>query len=80
MLSFILCTAGLLYFGVFIVQDGCLAAGGSWLGATKGCEGGNEYSPSYLTTPFAIVIFIGVDLGVSSALIQIHSLFTNQKR
>ena len=73
-ISFALCSLCLVYFAVFMMQDGCLDAGGIWLGALKGCEGGNHYSPQFLTSPLTVAIFFGIVLGICSALVQFHTI------
>ena len=74
---------GLVFFTVFIAQDACLDSGGRWLGFIQGCDGGNGYSLRYLASPIVITIFLGIILGISSALIQIHNMlfrsFTENK-
>ncbi len=65
---------GLVWFIRSSVQEACLSAGGRWLGLMQGCDGGTGYSLQYLTSPLAIAIFLGIVLGISSALVQVHSL------
>jgi len=65
---------GLVLFIQSVAQDKCLDSGGRWLGLIHGCDGGNNYSIQNLTSPLAIVIFLGIILGISSALVQIHTL------
>jgi hypothetical protein len=69
------CIFGLFYFSEFIAQDSCLDSGGRWLGVTKGCEGGNNFTMLQLMAPLPICIFIGIALGITSALVQIINLF-----
>ena len=57
-----------------MAQDGCLDSGGHWLGLIQGCDGGNDYSMQYLTSPLAISIFLGIILGIGSALVQMHTI------
>ena len=73
-LSLAISTIGILYFLIFIAQDNCLDSGGRWLGALNGCDGGNEYSTEYLTSPLAMGIYIAIVVAIGSALIQLHSI------
>ncbi len=66
---------GLAFFVSFMAQDSCLDSGGSWLHLTQSCDGGDSYSMEYLATPIAIAIFLGIILGISSALVQVHKIF-----
>ena len=65
---------GLVYFISFMAQDRCLDSGGRWLGVIQGCDGGNGYSIQSLTSPIAIVIFLGIILGISSVLVQVYAM------
>lgn len=65
---------GLVLFINFMAKDRCLDSGGRWLSLFRGCDGGNDYSMQYLTTPLAIAIFLGIILGIASALVQVHSI------
>ena len=76
--TFISCL-GLVYFVSLMAQDRCLDSGGRWLGVMRGCDGGNDYSLQFLTSPLAIAIFSGIILGISSALVQIHTLLCKYK-
>lgn len=78
-ISLTVCTTGLVYFTFFMAQDGCLDSGGRWLGALNGCDGGNGYSTEYLSSPLAVGIFTGIVLAVSSALIQVQSIYLQSK-
>ncbi|MBL4826948.1 MAG: hypothetical protein JKY66_04425 [Spongiibacteraceae bacterium] len=68
---------GLVYFVVFMGQDRCLDSGGRWLGLAQGCDGGDGYAMKYLMSPLAITIFLAIILGISSALVQLHSIVFN---
>lgn len=65
---------GLVCFIYFMAQDVCLDSGGRWLGLIKGCDGGKNYSMQFLASPLAIFIFLGIILGISSALVQVYSM------
>jgi hypothetical protein len=65
---------GLVYFINDMSEKSCLESGGRWLSLIQGCEGGNSYSMQYLTSPLAIAIFMGIILGITSALFQIYTL------
>ncbi len=65
---------GLAFFVSFMAQDGCLDSGGRWLDLTQSCDGGDGYSMAYLASPIAIAIFLGIILGISSALVQVHTI------
>ena len=65
---------GLVFYIYFMAQDGCLDSGGRWLGLFQSCDGGDDYSMQYLASPLAISIFLGIILGISSALVQVHSM------
>ncbi|MGC1507387.1 hypothetical protein [Ketobacter sp.] len=80
LISLTISCIGLLYFTVFVARDTCLDAGGRWIGVVQGCEGGNEYSLSLLLSPLAVSIFIGIVLGISSVLIQLHTLIFATKK
>ena len=73
-ISLVISFLGLAYFVNFTVQDVCLDSGGRWLGALDGCDGGNGYSIQHLMSPLAIIIFLAIVLGISSALVQLHSI------
>ena len=73
-ISLVISFLGLAYFVNFTAQDGCLDSGGRWLGALDGCDGGNGHSIQYLMSPLAITIFLGIVLGISSALVQLYSI------
>ena len=73
-ISVLVSSLGLVWFISSSAQDGCLDTGGRWLGLIQGCDGGNSYSMEYLASPLAIVIFLGIVLGISSALVQAHSM------
>ena len=73
-ISLVISFLGLVYFLNLMAQDGCLGSGGRWLGAFDGCDGGNSYSMHYLISPLAITIFLAIVLGISSALVQLHSI------
>lgn len=73
-ISALISCLGLVCYINFMAQDGCLDSGGRWLGLIQGCDGGNDYSMQYLATPIAISIFLGIILGISSALVQVHSI------
>ena len=73
-ISSLISILGLVWFISFSAQDGCLDSGGRWLGLIQGCDGGNGYSMQYLGSPLAIVIFLGIVLGISSVLVQVHSM------
>ena len=75
-ISVLISSLGLVLFISSSAQDGCLDSGGRWLGLIQGCDGGNDYSMQYLTSPLAIVIFLGIVLGISSALVQVHSMLS----
>lgn len=75
-ISVLISCLGLVYFVNFIAYDACLGSGARWLGLIQGCEGGNGYTMQYITSPLAILIFLGIILGVSSALVQIYTLFS----
>jgi len=74
-ISTLISCLGLVYFISFMAQDKCLDSGGRWLDFIQGCDGGNGYSMQVLTSPIAIAIFLGIILGISSALVQVHTLF-----
>ena len=65
---------GLAYITGYLAQDRCLDSGGRWLGIMSGCDGGNGYNTGHLTSPLALAILIGIMLGISSALLQLHTL------
>ena len=73
-ISTLISCLGLVCFISFMAQDGCLDSGGRWLGLIQGCDGGNSYSMQYLASPIAIAIFLGIILGISSAIVQIHTM------
>ncbi|WP_086933892.1 hypothetical protein [Agarilytica rhodophyticola] len=73
-ISFVITTAGLIYFVSFVVQDQCLAAGGRWLGTFEGCQGGNGYSTDYLSSPLAIGIYLAIVVAIASAFVQFYSI------
>jgi len=73
-LSTLITGLGLLYITGFLAQDRCLDSGGRWLGMMSGCHGGNDYNTGYLTSPMVIAILVGIILGISSALVQLHTL------
>jgi len=75
-ISVLISSLGLVWFISSSAQDGCLDSGGRWLGLIQGCDGGNDYSMQYLTSPLAIGIFLGIVLGISSALVQVHSMLS----
>ena len=79
-ISVLISCFGLAYFISFMVQDGCLDSGGRWLGYIQGCDGGNGYSMQNLVSPITIAIFTGIILGITSAIIQFHTmLFSSPK-
>ncbi|RLP52363.1 MAG: hypothetical protein D6160_21150 [Ketobacter sp.] len=80
LISLTISCLGLLYLVVFVAKDNCLDSGGRWIGVVKGCEGGNEYSLSLLLSPLPVCIFIGIVLGISSVLIQLHTLIFDTKK
>ncbi|MGP4845812.1 hypothetical protein ACTXGQ_16870 [Marinobacter sp. 1Y8] len=73
-ISALMSCLGLAWFIRSSAQEGCLDSGGRWLGLIQGCEGGSGYSLQYVASPLAIAIFLGIVLGISSALVQVHSL------
>ena len=80
-ISLVISLLGIAYIVYFMAQDGCLDSGGRWLGALAGCDGGSNYSMEYLMSPLAITIFLAIVLGISSALVQLHSmLFESHKK
>ncbi len=76
-LSLCICGAGVTYFLRVIAFDACLNAGGKWLGPSQGCLGGNNFTPDVLLNPVSIAIFMGLVLGIASALIQFYTLGKN---
>lgn len=68
---------GLVCFIYFMAQDGCLDSGGRWSGLMQGCDGGKDYAMQFLALPLAIAIFLGIILGISSALVQVHSMLSS---
>jgi len=73
-ISAIVCAMGLVYFIRTKVQIVCIESGGVWLGILEGCESGSGITMQYFGSPLAIVIFFGIVLGVSSVLVQVHSM------
>lgn len=73
-ISTLISCLGLVYFLSSVTQDRCLDSGGRWIGLIQGCDGGNGYSIQFLISPIAIVIFLGIILGISSALVQVHTM------
>lgn len=67
---------GLAYFIGVSAEGVCLDSGGRWLGLIQGCEGGSGYSMQYLKSPLAIAIFLGIVIGISSALVQVYSMIS----
>jgi len=78
-LSVVLCGIGLGYFLCFIAQDACLDSGGRWLGIIAGCEGGRELELDFLISPLLISIFLGIMLGVCSALVQFYTIISGHR-
>jgi len=72
-----ICGAGLIYFLRVVALDACLDAGGQWLGHSQGCLDGNSFTPDVLLSPISIAIFIGLVLGIASALVQFYTLAKN---
>lgn len=72
--SILISVLGLLWFINYSAETGCLGSSGRWLSPIYGCDNGFQYSTVYLESPLAISIYLGIVLGVTSALVQIHSI------
>ncbi|MDO6805969.1 hypothetical protein Q4595_26165, partial [Wenyingzhuangia sp. 1_MG-2023] len=70
-LSMLISVCGLIGFIYVSAQDICLDSGGRWLGLISGCDEGKTYSLQYLSSPLAIMVFLGITVGISSVLVQI---------
>ncbi|SMF27474.1 hypothetical protein SAMN02745866_01744 [Alteromonadaceae bacterium Bs31] len=74
LISVIICVLGLIYFIRTKVITVCVESGGLWLGLLEGCENGGGISMQYFGSPLAVIIFFAIVLGVSSVLVQVHSM------
>lgn len=84
-ISLSVCACGLVYFSYSLAQSACLNLGGNWMGltsfftSTDTCQGAAEFSFERLSSTLSIAIFLGIVLGIASALIQLHQLLNRHQ-